>query len=212
MKLKVCGVRTMAMAQACQDLSVAYVGFNFVESSKRYIDPTLAQKLSHAYTGRKVGVFQNTTIENILEIVQIVDLDIIQLHGCEDETFIKKLKKALVEIKPTLIWKAFAVDENINLDEMQQLGTNCDLLLFDGKMPGSGTQIVNNGALRDAIKASEKTNIPYALAGGINAESASELLNQFCSAALFDTASGVETKGEFDRAKLESLLTKLKDV
>lgn len=211
MKLKVCGVRNLSMAQACQDLSVPYIGFNFVEASKRYIDPIAAQKLSHAYTGRKVGVFQNTTVQRIVETSLIVDLDIIQLHGDEDLKFIEELKKALSEIKPLLIWKAFSVDENFKISDLQQYGKNCDLFLLDGKNPGSGTQIVNRSALLEAISSSIKINIPFALAGGINPETASELLDQFHTAALFDTASGVETAGQFDRTKLESLLTKLED-
>lgn len=211
MKLKVCGVRNLSMAQACQDLSVPYIGFNFVETSKRYIDPIQAQKLSHAYTGRKVGVFQNTTVKNIVETSLIVDLDIIQLHGDEDSKFIEDLKKSLSEIKPLMIWKAFGVDENFKKSDLQQYGKNCDLFLFDGQTPGSGTQIINNTALLEAINSSIEINIPYALAGGINPETAAGRLDKFHSAALFDTASGVETNGKFDKIKLELLLTKLED-
>ncbi len=211
MKLKVCGVRNLRMAQACQDLSVPYVGFNFVSGSKRHIEPMEAQKLSHAYTGRKVGVFQNTAVENIVETSQIVDLDIIQLHGNEGFEFIETLKKQLSEFKNHKIWKAFSVDENLKTSDLQLYGKNCDLFLFDSKTPGSGTQIVNSDTLLESINSSIEINIPYALAGGINPETASKLLDQFHSATLFDAASGVETKGQFDRTKLESLLTKLED-
>jgi phosphoribosylanthranilate isomerase len=211
MKLKVCGVRTLSMAQACQDLSVPYVGFNFVPTSKRYIEPSQAQSLSHAYTGYKVGVFQNASVETITKTAQIVDLDIIQLHGNEEAAFIKNLKASLVRIKPFRIWKAFGVNKNLNLEYLQQYSKNCDLLLFDGTIPGSGTQIVNHEALLEAINASSKLSLPYALAGGINPTTVSKNLAQFHAAALFDTASGVETNGQFESAKLESLLTLLED-
>jgi len=212
MNLKVCGVRTMTMAQACQDLSVPYVGFNFVESSKRYINPVQAQKLSHAYTGRKVGVFQNAPLETILETAQLVDLDIIQLHGEEDLKYIEDLKTALLEVKPLGVWKAFGIDENFKTNEMQLLCKNCDLFLLDGKNAGSGTQIVNKQLLADAILETQNLGLPYALAGGINPDSASLLLPEFHTAALFDTASGVETNDEFDRNQLERLLKALEDV
>ena len=211
MKLKVCGVRTLSMAQACQDLSVPYVGFNFVPSSKRYIAPSQAQSLSHAYTGRKVGVFQNASVETITKTAQIVDLDIIQLHGNEDAVFIQNLKTTLASIKPFMVWKAINLNHNFDKKELQQYSKNCDLLLFDSAIPGSGTQIVNHQALLEALLISTQLGLPYALAGGINLDTAAKNLTQFHAAALFDTASGVETNGQFDSAKLESLLTLLED-
>ncbi|NCP66746.1 phosphoribosylanthranilate isomerase [bacterium] len=211
MHLKVCGVRTMPMAQSCQDLSVPYVGFNFVPTSKRYIAPISAQNLSHAYTGQKVGVFQNETLEKIFETCQLVDLDIIQLHGQETPEMIETLKNELKKIKPFKIWKAFSVDESFDFRQLQQYGKNCDLFLFDGANPGSGTQIVNTSTLHDAISETQKLSIPFALAGGINPNTAAKSLDLFPTATLFDTASGVETNQEFKAEKLKQLLEILKD-
>ena len=211
MPLKVCGVRSMPMAQSCQDLSVPYIGFNFVPSSKRFINAIEAQKLSHAFTGKKVGVFQNTDITQIFETASLVDLDIIQLHGQESAQDIETIKQKLSPIKPFEVWKAFAVDENFDVKVLQQYGKNCDLFLFDGKTPGSGTQIVHNQVLLDALSESEKLNIPYGLAGGINATNARDIVLKFPQVQLLDTASGVETAGEFEAEKLTLLLNQLKD-
>ncbi len=206
MKLKVCGVRNMAMLQACQDLSVPYIGFNFVPTSKRVVDLEIAQSLSHAYTGKKVGVFQNQNLEEITHTTTLVDLDIIQLHGEEDVDYIQTLKTKLSAIKPYEFWKALSVQNEFKNNELQQYSKNCDLILFDGSSPGSGTQIEDKNTLKKATQETLKNGLNFAIAGGINRSSVPTYLELFPEATLFDTASGVETNGAFDRKKLEALL------
>lgn len=211
MKLKVCGVQNQAMLQACQDLSVPYIGFNFVPTSKRVVRLEVAQSLSHGYTGAKVGVFQNQSHEEILQAAMIVDLDIIQLHGQEETDYIRTLKAELEKIKPFQIWKAVSVQNEFKKQELQEYCKNCDLILFDGKIPGSGTQIEDINLLKKLAKEVQKNNLNFGLAGGINPRTVEAKLQIFPEAALFDTASGVETNGIFDIAKLEDLMEKLKD-
>ena len=45
----------------------------------------------------KVGVFVNETVEKITEISEKTNLNFIQLHGDEDEEFIKRLRQKLNE-------------------------------------------------------------------------------------------------------------------
>lgn len=200
----------MAMAQACQDLLVDYIGLNFVPSSKRVVSAIQAQKLSHAFTGKKVGVFMDQKIEEILEIISIVDIDIIQLHGSETSEFIDQLRPLIPAKAGISCWKAFGIDQDFDIKDLQQYSTNCDALLFDGKSPGSGAQITHNTKLAEAIKESQRLNIPYVLAGGINPETLPSLISDFPETEIFDSASGVETNGEFDYAKLKKIMTTLK--
>lgn len=209
MKLKVCGVRTMQMLQACQDLSVPYIGFNFVPTSKRVVNLETAHNLSQAYTGQKVGVFQNQSLEAIIHTATLVDLDIIQLHGTEDADYIQILKTKLRALKPYKIWKALSVQNEFKNKELQQCSKNCDLILFDGANPGSGTQIEDKNRLQKSIQEIQNNGLNFAIAGGLNALSAPAYLELFPEATLLDTASGVETNGVFDRVKLEALLDQL---
>lgn len=211
MKLKVCGVRTMAMLQACQDLSVPYVGFNFVPTSKRKIDLSTAQPLSQAYTGKKVGVFQNQSVAEILQTLSVVDLDIVQLHGEEPVEFIKTLRENLPDSKPIEIWKGLKVDQNTNENEVPLYSKTADLILFDGAKPGSGTTINAAGKLKVLINQCQVDKIPYAVAGGINVDNAEAFLDAYPEAALLDSASGVETNHQFNKIKLERLLSLLED-
>ena len=73
-----------------------YVGFIFAESKRQVSIQTandLAKNLDEKI--KKVGVFVNTSLTQIEEIAQKVSLDIIQLHGDEDNEFIKALKNKL---------------------------------------------------------------------------------------------------------------------
>ena len=54
---------------------------------------------------KTVGVFVNETVENLLKIAEEVKLDVIQLHGDEDESFIQILK----EQSNVEVWKAVQV-------------------------------------------------------------------------------------------------------
>lgn len=211
MPLKVCGVRNLNMVQVCQDLSVPFIGFNFVPQSTRFINATQAQKLSHSFSGKKVGVFKNATQPEILETVGMVDLDIIQLHGEESPEFINQLQQALKIFKTLTVWKAFKIDENFSTKILQHYSKNCDLFLFDGSNPGSGQRISSTKKLAEAVQETETLAVKFALAGGINSQTLKPLRHQFPGAQLFDTASGVETNGQFERAKLKALLQILHD-
>jgi len=206
MKLKVCGVRNMAMVQACQDAMVDYIGFNFVPTSARVVDLEIAQNLSHAFTGKKVGVFMDQSVATILETISVVDLDIIQLHGNESPEFIASLKKSIPQLS---IWKAFSMDQKFEKSILQHYSKKCDKFLFDGKKPGSGAQIVNSNLLSEVIKEAKKIGVTCGLAGGVNANSIPQLLTNHGSVVFFDTASGVETNGKFKRENLTQICSLL---
>jgi len=157
MQLKVCGVRTPSMLQSCQDLSVPYIGLNFVSHSKRIVDIETAHQLSHSFTGKKVGIFQNHSIEVIVETLSMVDLDIIQLHGQEGQAFVNHLHATLTP--STLIWKALDLDDFEAIHNLPEYGKNLDLILFDSKKPGSGTQISDLERLQAAVSRLEEHHI-----------------------------------------------------
>jgi phosphoribosylanthranilate isomerase len=87
LQIKVCGITLIEQAQALEELGVQYIGFIFYAPSKRYVlnklnvETLLNFRPKHA---KKVGVFVNESLENIIAIADSTGLDIIQLHG--DET------------------------------------------------------------------------------------------------------------------------------
>ena len=91
-KVKFCGMKTREDIAIINRYTPDYVGFIFAES-KRQVSMQTASDLAKILDEKikKVGVFVNASLAQIEEIAQKVPLDIIQLHGDEDNEFIKAL-------------------------------------------------------------------------------------------------------------------------
>lgn len=119
------------------DVGLDYMGFIFWEGSSRAatrLDPSALEVLPD--TVRRVGVFVDATIPELLCNVQRYSLDIVQLHGCESVGYCSELKRLLGE-KVELI-KAFPIATSSDLEPVKRYDEYCDYFLFDTKssLPG----------------------------------------------------------------------------
>jgi len=102
MQFKVCGITSIDQASALQAMGVHYIGFIFYPSSKRYVleKLSLADLANFKPTGvKKVGVFVNEPLEQLLEIVQAAGLDLVQLHGDESPEYCEAVREKVETIK-----------------------------------------------------------------------------------------------------------------
>ena len=85
LRVKVCGIRTVAEAIAAADAGVDAIGLNFYGKSRRYVSDRDAALIADAVGGRMlmVGLFVNELPETIDAIRSSVGLDFVQLHGDE---------------------------------------------------------------------------------------------------------------------------------
>ncbi|AOE50081.1 bifunctional indole-3-glycerol-phosphate synthase TrpC/phosphoribosylanthranilate isomerase TrpF [Kangiella sediminilitoris] len=90
--IKICGVTNQYDADALQSTPASSLGMIFVERSPRYFKDN--ELKSHK---PRVGVFQNHSLERVLELVNKHDLETVQLHGDESVSYVKELKEALPE-------------------------------------------------------------------------------------------------------------------
>ena len=134
LKLKVCGMTSIRQLQQLAELGVDYAGFIFYEKSPRFVgDKIRPEKLKAFTTIKKVGVFVNESVDNILSIVEECGLDLVQLHGDESPQFCELLKA-----KTTVI-KAFRVKGNEDVSFLIQPYENVvDYFLFDTKAQDYG--------------------------------------------------------------------------
>ncbi|MGE8552976.1 MAG: phosphoribosylanthranilate isomerase [Chryseobacterium jejuense] len=94
--LKVCGLTKLDQIQELIDINTDFLGFIFYEKSPRYVLNHLnLEDIAQINHQGKVGVFVNEKIEAIVEIAEKAKLNLIQLHGDEDDSFIIELKKLL---------------------------------------------------------------------------------------------------------------------
>ncbi|WP_277301958.1 indole-3-glycerol phosphate synthase TrpC [Veillonella caviae] len=142
-----------------------------------------------------VGVFVNETIENIVSAVDIAGLDVVQLHGDEDETFIQVLKK-----KTTAdIWKAVQV---CNADDVKDwLDSAADMLLFDAYHEDE------RGGIGHSFDWTSLDTVerPFMLAGGIDATNVARAIRTVRPYGI-DISSGVEIEGRKDAQQISAFM------
>jgi len=102
MQFKVCGITNIEQAEAISSQGVHNIGFIFYPSSKRYAVSNLSLEDIAAFKptiAKKVGVFVNEAIENVLDTARKAGLDMIQLHGDEDASYCAAIQEAFPVIK-----------------------------------------------------------------------------------------------------------------
>jgi len=195
-RVKICGLSRVCDIDAVNAENPEYIGFVFADS-RRKVTPRQALDLRKRLNQSiiPVGVFANENSENILSLVRNGIIDLIQLHGLENEEYIQKLK-ALTD-KPII--KSVAVKTK---DDVQKWSfSSADYLLFDS--PGGGTGRIFNW---DLIGESGK---PFFLAGGLNAENVKKAIEKTKPFAV-DVSSGVETDGFKDYDKIKDFISSLR--
>lgn len=199
MKIKLCGLKRPEDIEAVNEAGAEYIGFIFVEKSRRYVSPENAAILKEKLnpTIQAVGVFVDAEIEFIVELVKKQVIDVIQLHGTEDISYMNRLNEAveIPVIKAVSMTKPDA-EEQIRKWEMSDV----DYLLLDSGNGGTGEQFDYS-----LLKKLGKINKPYFLAGGLNPsnlEAAAKNLKETLPYA-FDLSSGIETNGFKDPDKIK---------
>ena len=142
---------------------------------------------------KTVGVFVNETVENLLKIAEKVNLDVIQLHGDEDESFIQTLK----EQSNVEVWKAVQVRSAADAEKW--IDSSADMLLFDAyhKDERGGTGEVFDWSSLDAFER------PFMLAGGMDSTNVARAIRTVRPYGI-DISSGIETEGVKDNEKIKA--------
>lgn len=159
MKLKVCGMKQSENILQASQLLPDYLGFIFWKPSARFFNGNIPEIPGSI---RKVGVFVDASIAEIISKIQQHQLDLIQLHGHEDVAFCRKLKA-----EPIQIIKVFSIDNDFDFETLEPFESVCDYFLFDtkGKLPGGNGIAFNWNILKQY-----KSQKPFFLSGGIGLE------------------------------------------
>jgi len=161
-RIKICGMKHPDNILEVGSLLPDYMGFIFWEKSARYFNgviPRLPKSI------KKVGVFVNATLEEILAKIEKHDLQAVQLHGHESVEFCEKLKKNTP--KTIEVIKVFSILDTFDFSELKPFESVCDYFLFDtkGKLPGG------NGSTFDwKVLENYPSTKPFFLSGGIGIE------------------------------------------
>ena len=207
-EVKICGVKSADILQACIDAGVDYVGLVFVSKSPRCVSIDTAAGLVNQAAGQvqTVGLFVDPSFDYLAEVVDRVALDFIQLHGKESPEFcnqVRKLSKRVI--------KAIAVGSKQDVERAYLYEQKVDMLLFDAKPSSSDGLTGGNAHAFDwHLMKGQSFSVPWMLAGGIDVSNVQEAM-KVSGARSVDLSSGVETsRGVKDPDKIRAFVAEAK--
>lgn len=193
-KIKICGLRRREDILAVNEVRPDYCGF-IIEFPKSFRSVTadkvreLVKDLSPEIKG--VGVFVNAPVKFISGLLNDGTLALAQLHGQEDEAYIRELKK--LTDKPII--KAFSVKTSEDIEKALQ--SPADYILLD--QGSGGTGMTFDWSLIPKIER------PFFLAGGIGAENLEQAIREIRPYAV-DLSSSVEIDKWKDPEKIRNVV------
>ena len=198
-KIKICGLSRLEDIAAVNAARPDYIGFVFAPS-KRQVDMETARALKLALDPgiAAVGVFVNHPVAEIIALAAAGIIDLIQLHGDEDEATVRLLQTQTG--RPVI--RAFRISSPADIKE-----TAADYRLFDTYDPSQygGSGAAFNWDLLAGVSGD------FFLAGGLNSSNIAAAIQQvrpYC----VDLSSGVETDGIKDRDKIIEIVEKLRRI
>jgi phosphoribosylanthranilate isomerase len=193
MKVKICGVTSIADALMCARAGADLIGLNFYRQGKRYIAPEAAGEIASALRALPkpptlVGVFVNASVSEMQSILDECSLDLAQLSGDEPD-----------EVLQAMGARGFKAIRRRYLPI-----TNNQLLLFDAHAAG---QYGGTGQTADwEVAASIARQCRLLLAGGLTPENVAEAIRRVQPWGV-DVASGVESApGVKDKSKVVAFI------
>ena len=201
-KIKICGLTREEDALVCADEGADFIGFIFVPSTPRFLEPekaaAIANKLKERETRPKiVGVFRDASKDYIRELQTLVGFDLAQLHGNESDDDMRDLGIAAI--------KTLRVSEVL---PDTATSTNAAWLLFDTfderRIGGTGRRF--DWSLLKSFDRSK----PFFLSGGITPDNVAAAISLVRPDAI-DRSSGVESEPRIkDHDKVRRLFERVR--
>ncbi|WP_210526509.1 phosphoribosylanthranilate isomerase [Rubellimicrobium arenae] len=190
-RVKVCGLTTEAQVEAAAEAGAGYVGFVFFPRSPRAVTAAAARPLAWAAPVgvAKVGLFVDASDEELAAVLDVVPLDMVQLHGAESPERVAEVRARW----GLPVMKAVGVGGAEDLARARTYEGVADQLLLDAKAPKGAVLPGGNGVAFDwGLLAGQSWGVPWMLAGGLHPGNVAEAL-RVSGARQVDVSSGVES-------------------
>jgi phosphoribosylanthranilate isomerase len=188
-RIKICGLRDVAMACDMAGLGVDAIGLVFHEPSPRNVSINIAHEIVAALPPfvSSVGLFVDAGHDAVEGVLRTLSLDLLQFHGDETPEFCRSFGRPYL--------KAVRVKPGLDLVEYAERYGDARGLLCDAYSPSAhgGT-----GEWFDWALLPRTLPLPLVLSGGLNADNVGDAIRQTRPWAV-DVSSGVEqTRGVKD--------------
>ena len=194
--IKICGLTNADDAKFAAEAGADLLGFIFAQGSPRQVEPATVRDIVKQLpaTMKKVGVFRDSTNQEIIPAMDFCGLDIIQLHGHETPETAKVLA---LEYE---VWKAIPFTSSAAFSESLKFQDYTQLADSDKQGGDCNWSLAMLTARRRRLF----------LAGGIAVENAAHAVETVCPAGL-DICSGVELEpGIKDHSKITEIINRIR--
>ena len=203
--VKICGIKSSDAVEAAIEGGARYVGFVFFSSSPRCVTPRRMADLAAGVPAgvTKVALVVDADDETLDDIVTNAPVDLLQMHGTESAGRVRAVKKRF----GLPVMKTVSIAGPEDIDIARRYETSADRLLFDAKAPPGATRPGGNALTFDwELLGSQTWNLPWFLAGGLEAPTLAEAV-RVSGARAVDVSSGVEDMpGVKNPAKIQAFL------
>ena len=196
-RVKVCGITSPADAGLAITAGADAIGMVFYTKSPRHISISTAREISSAMPPfvSTVGLFVNSSQQDVSTVLADVPLGLLQFHGDEDESFCSSFNRPYI--------KAVRVKPETNLMQLCSQYASASGILLDSYKKGipGGT-----GEIFDWNMIPGDLPLPVVLAGGLDASNVAAAVSIVQPWAV-DVSSGVEIlPGKKDKQKIEQFI------
>ena len=191
-KIKICGINNIDIAKYIYNINLDYLGLVFCKNSARNIEIDIAKDICslERKETKNVALFMDSEKNFIENIIKEVNVDIIQFHGREKDSFCSQFDKPFI--------KAVSYQNKELLLNLDQHYPNAYGFIVDshqeGEMGGTGTTFQDKSLSFNSKK-------PILVAGGINSTNVINVVKTYKPYGI-DVSSGVESANGIKSIKL----------
>lgn len=189
---KICGLTRHEDAAVAEAAGATFGGVILAPDSPRSLDVESARAVFQGTSLLRCGVFVNKPMDLLLEVADEVELNVLQLHGDEEPTYVARARKE----SGLEVWKAVrprSADEFIGA--VERYAESVDGLLLDGWSAagrgGTGSRFPweEVASQRDVLP----SGVKLIVAGGLNPNNVAKIISVL-GPDVVDVSSGVEAE------------------
>ena len=200
-KVKICGIKDVTTALEAEKSGVDYIGLVFCEKSKRCITIEKAKEIISSLSKKTliVALFSNDDEKYVSSIINSLDIDIVQFHGNELDSYC---------IKYNLPYFKGISERNNDFSSLDEIYPNSSAFIVDSH---DGDGIGGTGKTFNWSKNHFNTKKPIIIAGGLNCDNVEDAIKVFLPYGV-DVSSGVESSfGNKDTNLIREFIKKVKN-
>ena len=185
--IKVCGMREPENIRAVEALDINWMGFIFYEPSSRFVGTRPSYLPERC---KRVGVFVNSTEEEIFQKTSEYGLNMVQIHGDEKPSFCSHIRSFLP--KNVELIKMVSISSEADMKKTAFFAPYVDYFLFESPCKGYG----GSGQKFDwSLLELYEGDVPFILTGGIGPADAEEL-----QTLLHPRFAGIDLNSRFEES------------